>query len=62
MEPSIPSTEREALRKYIDLNQGTEKETTARRTVAIRVTRKPGVAGFIREDSFFVATTGDGEV
>ena len=47
MEPSIPSTEREALRKYIDLNQGTEKETTARRIVATKVTRKPGVAGFI---------------
>lgn len=50
MEPSIPSTEREALRKYIDLNHGTEKETTARRTVAIRVTIKPGVAGFIGKD------------
>jgi hypothetical protein len=47
MEPLIPSTEREALRKYIDLNHGTEKETTARSIVAIKVTRKPGVAGLI---------------
>ena len=65
MEPLIPSTEREALRKYIDLNQGTEKETTARRTVATKVTRKPGVAGLIGKDDnlfvFFVAKTGDGE-
>ena len=50
MEPSIPSTESEALRKYMDLNHGTEKETTARRTVAIKVTRKPGVAGLIGKD------------
>lgn len=27
---------------------GTEKETTARRTVAARVMRKPGVAGLIK--------------
>ena len=38
------------MRKYMDLNHGTEKETTARRTVAIRVTRKPGVAGLIGKD------------
>jgi len=47
MEPLIPSTAREALRKNTDLNHGTEKETTARRIVATKVTRKPGVAGFI---------------
>lgn len=35
------------MRKYIDLNHGTEKETTARRMVAVKVTRKPGVAGLI---------------
>ena len=34
-----------ALRKYTDLNQGTENDTTASRIVAMRVTRKPGVAG-----------------
>lgn len=34
-----------ALRKKIDLNQGTEKETRARQAVAARVTTKPGVAG-----------------
>jgi hypothetical protein len=49
MEPSILSTESEALRRKMDLNHGTEKETMARRTVAIRVTMNPGVAGFIEE-------------
>jgi hypothetical protein len=49
MEPLIPSTAREALRKKMDLNHGTEKETTARRMAASRVTMKPGVAGLIRE-------------
>jgi Flp pilus assembly protein CpaB len=49
MEPSTPSTASEALRKNTDLNHGTEKVTTARRTVAIKVTIKPGVAGFIGE-------------
>ncbi len=34
-----------ALRKKIDLSQGTEKETRARQMVAARVTAKPGVAG-----------------
>jgi hypothetical protein len=54
MEPSIPSTEREALRKKIDLNHGTENETTARRIVAVNVTMKPGVAGLIgREKNDF---------
>jgi hypothetical protein len=33
------------LRKKTDLNRGTEKETTASRTVAVRVTKNPGVAG-----------------
>jgi hypothetical protein len=33
----------------MDLNHGTEKETRARRMVAVKVTRKPGVAGFIGE-------------
>jgi len=47
--PSTFSTEREALRKYTDLNHGTEKETIARRMVAVNVMRKPGVAGFIGE-------------
>jgi len=31
------------------LNHGTENETMARRTVAVRVARKPGVAGLIEE-------------
>jgi hypothetical protein len=35
----------EALRKKIDLRRGTLNETTARRIVAMSVTRKPGVAG-----------------
>jgi hypothetical protein len=47
MEPLIPSTASEALRKNTDLNHGTEKETIARRMVAIKVTINPGVAGFI---------------
>jgi hypothetical protein len=51
MEPLTPSTESEALRKYTNLNHGTEKETRARRTVAIKVTTKPGVAGLIWEVS-----------
>ena len=49
IEPLTPDTAREALRKKMDLNHGTEKETMARRIVATRVTRKPGVAGFIEE-------------
>jgi hypothetical protein len=49
MVPSTLSTEREALRKNMDLNHGTEKETMPRRMVATRVTRNPGVAGFIEE-------------
>jgi hypothetical protein len=49
MEPLIPSTARDAFRKKMALNHGTEKETTARRMVARRVTRNPGVAGFIGE-------------
>jgi hypothetical protein len=49
MEPSVPSTEREAFKKNTDLNHGTEKETTARRIVASKVMRKPGVAGLIGE-------------
>jgi hypothetical protein len=48
-EPLIPSTASEALRKNTDLNHGTEKETIARRMVAIKVTINPGVAGFIGE-------------
>lgn len=48
-EPSIPCTESEALRKNTDLNHGTEKETMARRMVAIKVTINPGVAGLIGE-------------
>jgi len=51
MEPLIPSTASEALRKNTDLNHGTEKETIARRMVAIKVTINPGVAGFIGEYS-----------
>lgn len=64
MEPLIPSTAREALRKYIDLNHGTEKETTARRMVAVKVTRKPGVAGLIGKIVYwrvFFAKSDDGE-
>jgi hypothetical protein len=34
-----------ALRKKMDLKKGTQKETTARRTVAVSVQMKPGVAG-----------------
>jgi hypothetical protein len=48
-EPLIPSTASEALRKNTDLNHGTEKETMARRMVAIKVTINPGVAGLIGE-------------
>jgi hypothetical protein len=33
----------------MDLNHGTEKETMARRTVAVKVMRKPGVAGLIEK-------------
>ena len=51
MEPLIPSTESEALRKYTNLNHGTEKETRARRTVASKVMINPGVAGLIWEVS-----------
>ena len=32
------------------MNQGTEKETTARRIVAVNVMRKPGVAGLIEKN------------
>ena len=35
----------DALRKKIDFRIGTLKETTARRIVAMSVTRNPGVAG-----------------
>lgn len=31
------------------MNHGTEKETMARRIVAVKVTRKPGVAGLIEK-------------
>lgn len=37
------------MRKNTDLNHGTEKETMARRMVAIKVTINPGVAGLIGE-------------
>jgi hypothetical protein len=43
--PSWPATLKSALRKKTDLKYGTQKETTARRAVATRVTMKPGVAG-----------------
>jgi len=33
------------LRKYIDFMRGTEKDTTPNKMVAMRVIRKPGVAG-----------------
>lgn len=39
------STVNEALRKKIDLLIGTPKETSASSIVAVRVIRKPGVAG-----------------
>lgn len=45
MLPVMFSTVRDALRKNTDLSNGTLNETTASRTVAVRVTRKPGVAG-----------------
>lgn len=45
MLPVTFSTVRDALRKNTDLSIGTLNETTASRTVAVRVTRKPGVAG-----------------
>lgn len=35
------------MRKYIDFKYGTLNDTIARRMVAMRVTRKPGVAGLI---------------
>jgi hypothetical protein len=44
----VPSTARLALRKYTDFIRGTEKDTTANKTVAIRVIRKPGVAGLMK--------------
>ena len=44
---STPLSLNEALMKSIDLIIGVLKETRARRTVAVRVTRNPGVAGFI---------------
>jgi hypothetical protein len=50
-EPLIPSTASEALRKNTDLNNGTEKETMARRMVAVKVIINPGVAGLIGEVS-----------
>lgn len=34
-----------ALRKYMDLRRGVEKETRAKQMVAANVTIKPGVAG-----------------
>jgi hypothetical protein len=46
MSPLCPSAARLALRKKTLWKYGTEKETTARRIVASRVVRKPGVAGF----------------
>ena len=48
IEPSVLSIVMVALRKNMDLRMGTLKETTARRPVAMSVTRKPGVAGRIR--------------
>lgn len=51
MVPLVPPAESEALRKYTNLNHGTEKETMARRMVASKVTIKPGVAGLIWEVS-----------
>lgn len=34
-----------ALRKYTDLEYGTQKDTTANKMAATSVTTKPGVAG-----------------
>jgi hypothetical protein len=51
IEPLTPSTASEALRKNTNLNHGTEKETMARRMVAVKVIIKPGVAGLIGEVS-----------
>lgn len=48
IEPLKLSTVTLALKKKTDLNNGTLNETTARRTVARRVTRNPGVAGRIK--------------
>lgn len=45
IEPLIPVSASDALRKKTDLKYGTEKTTTARRAAATRVTKKPGVAG-----------------
>jgi hypothetical protein len=45
MDPEVPPSDSDALRKYIDLKYGTQNETTANRIVATRVTIKPGVAG-----------------
>jgi hypothetical protein len=45
MEPVTLSWVMVALRKKMDLKKGTQKETTARSTVAVKVQRKPGVAG-----------------
>ena len=45
IEPSMFSTVNEAFRKKIDLLIGTPKETSASNIVAVRVIRKPGVAG-----------------
>ena len=39
------------MRKNTDLNNGTEKETMARRIVAVKVIINPGVAGLIGEVS-----------
>ena len=49
MLPDRPSTAKEALRKNTDLAYGTEKHTIARRIVAIKVTKKPGVAGRMKD-------------
>ena len=43
--PVCPDSVIVALRKKMDLRMGVLKETTASRIVAMRVTRKPGVAG-----------------
>lgn len=58
MDPLTPPTDMLAFRKYTDLKYGTQKETTAKSTVAINVTMKPGVAGRMKPIGGFVEPWG----
>lgn len=58
MDPLTPPADMLAFRKYTDLKYGTQKETTAKSTVAINVTMKPGVAGRMKPIGGFVEPWG----